>query len=54
VPVGTADWRPGDQKVYVSNTGKAARELGWTAHTSVEQGLRQLVGWVRENEALFV
>jgi CDP-paratose 2-epimerase len=53
VPVGAADWRPGDQKVYVSDTGKARRDLGWQAHTSVEKGLERLVGWVRDNAALF-
>ena len=53
IPVGTADWRPGDQKVFVSDTSRARAELGWRPRITVEQGLAQLVGWVSENRALF-
>jgi CDP-paratose 2-epimerase len=46
VPVEIADWRPGDQRVYVSDTAKAERELGWRRTTSWERGLEQLVEWL--------
>jgi CDP-paratose 2-epimerase len=53
VEVSYDEWRPGDQPVYVSNTGKAQRELGWQPHTSARQGIEQLFQWVTENKTLF-
>jgi CDP-paratose 2-epimerase len=43
-----ADWRPGDQKIYVSDTGRAERVLGWRAETGWEEGLERLAGWLHE------
>lgn len=40
-------WRPGDQKVYVSDIRKAKRELGWAPKTSVRDGLENLWNWLR-------
>ena len=48
VPVRTADWRPGDQRVYVSDTGKLERVLGWQPRTSWKAGLEMLVDWLQE------
>ena len=48
VPVLTADWRPGDQRVYVSDTSKLERVLGWKPRTSWKAGLENLVDWLRE------
>jgi CDP-paratose 2-epimerase len=42
-------WRPGDQKVFYSNNGKAGRELGWKPATSVDAGVRELVAWTEAN-----
>ena len=47
------DWRPGDQKVFVSDIGKAKRELGWEPKVSVEEGIRRLYDWVVANKSLF-
>jgi CDP-paratose 2-epimerase len=52
--VGFADWRPSDQKVYITDTTKLQKSLGWKAKTNVKQGIRQLAEWVRENKACFV
>ena len=41
-----AEWRPGDQRVYVSDTSKAERVLGWKAETPWESGLERLVEWL--------
>lgn len=41
------DWRPGDQRVYVSDVSRAAAELGWEPGTSFAEGLRRLVVWLR-------
>jgi len=48
VPVNQADWRPGDQKIYVSDTSRAERVLGWKAETSWQAGLEKLAGWLHE------
>jgi CDP-paratose 2-epimerase len=48
-PQGFAEWRPGDQKIYVSNTDRARRELGWSPQVDVEEGVQRLVDWAREN-----
>lgn len=43
-----AEWRPGDQKVYVSDTRRMERILGWRAETQWEDGLEKLAGWLHE------
>jgi CDP-paratose 2-epimerase len=53
VPVHFADWRPGDQRVYVSDIRQAERELGWRPQVSVPDGVARLYGWIRDNQALF-
>ncbi len=42
-----APWRPGDQKVYISDVSKAGRELGWEPHVSVGAGLELLLSWLQ-------
>lgn len=39
-------WRPGDQRVYISNIAKAEKHFGWRPRKSVEQGLEQLLHWL--------
>jgi len=48
-----ADWRPGDQRVFVADIRKAGRVLGWAPQVSTVQGVEKLIAWVRENRALF-
>jgi CDP-paratose 2-epimerase len=47
------DWRPGDQKVFVSDVRRAAAELGWRPRIGIDEGLARLDAWVAENRALF-
>jgi CDP-paratose 2-epimerase len=49
VPARMAGWRPGDQRVYVSDTTKAERLLGWRPSTAWEDGLTKLVAWLEES-----
>jgi CDP-paratose 2-epimerase len=44
-----AAWRPGDQRIYVSDIGKIGRELDWRPRVTKEEGLRRLIDWIREN-----
>ncbi len=53
IPVGTGGWRPGDQRVFVADIRKAARELGWSPKVDVEAGVERLFTWVKENKDLF-
>jgi CDP-paratose 2-epimerase len=53
VPVTFADWRPGDQRVYVSDIRKAQRELNWQPQVSVREGITRLFEWIRDNQQLF-
>ena len=48
-----SDWRPGDQKVYISDIRKTKKLLGWTPKVGVKEGLEKLVSWVQENKELF-
>ena len=45
------DERPGQVHRHAGSTEKAERLLGWSARTSLEEGLARTVQWYRENEA---
>jgi CDP-paratose 2-epimerase len=51
--VSYGDWRPGDQRVFVCDIHKAARELGWTPKVSAAEGVERLYRWVEANKSLF-
>jgi CDP-paratose 2-epimerase len=53
LPFTCADWRPGDQRVYVSNIGKAKADFGWKPTISSAYGLDLLYDWVCTNSELF-
>ncbi len=40
------DWRPGDQRVYISDIRKASLDLDWQPRVSVREGMRRLFEWV--------
>lgn len=44
-----APGRPGDQKVYISDTRKAQRILGWQPRVSWQIGLERLVEWLESS-----
>lgn len=53
IPVRYADWRPGDQRVFISDNRKAERLLGWQPRIRAHEGIRRLWEWVTANRALF-
>lgn len=53
IPVARGEWRPGDQRIYVSDIRKAERELGWRPRIGVREGIGRLVSWARQNQHLF-
>lgn len=53
VPVTFADWRPGDQPVYISDIRKAKQELNWQPQVSVAEGITRLWRWINNNPELF-
>jgi len=51
--VNFSDWRPSDQKAYISDTSKLENTLHWKAKTSVRDGIKKLFDWVKGNESYF-
>jgi len=48
-----ADWRPSDQKVYISDTSKLEKALNWKIKTKVLDGIKKSAEWVKDNKAYF-
>ncbi|RJP28945.1 MAG: NAD-dependent epimerase/dehydratase family protein [Candidatus Omnitrophota bacterium] len=48
-----SDWRPSDQKVYITDTAKVKKELKWDTKVSVKSGINKLIDWVKDNESYF-
>ncbi len=51
--VNFADWRPSDQKVYITDTSKLEKALNWKVETKVLDGIRKLTEWVKDNASCF-
>jgi len=46
------NWRPSDQKIYISDISKATNHLNWTPKTSPEEGIKKLIEWIKEKNIL--
>ena len=46
-------WRPGDQRVFVSDIRRSEAELGWRPRVSWTRGVDQLSDWIAGNMDLF-
>jgi CDP-paratose 2-epimerase len=53
IEIARGDWRPGDQRVFYADIHKAESELGWKPKIGVEEGVKMLFEWVKENKDLF-
>lgn len=47
------DWRPSDQKVYISDITKVSGKLSWKPRVRPAEGVNLLVEWVKANKELF-
>ncbi len=54
IAVTYGDWRPGDQRIFVADIRKAARELGWRPKVGKVEGVRRLYEWVVAHQHLFL
>jgi len=48
------EWRPSDQKVYISDIGKVSKSLTWKPKITPEKGLEKLIEWVGGNTKYFI
>ena len=48
-----AEWRPGDQPVFVADIRKASTKLQWKPKVSTHDGVARLLAWIGENRKLF-
>lgn len=53
IPLQFADWRPSDQKAYISDIRKAVSSLGWKPDMTPAAGVEKLFDWVKQNEGLW-
>jgi CDP-paratose 2-epimerase len=44
------DWRPGDQKVYVSDISSISRDLNWEPSTDIKHGIEEMATWIENNK----
>lgn len=54
ISVKFSDWRPGDQKIFISDITKAKKIFGWHPKVSPTQGIKTLFDWVVGNKNLFI
>ncbi len=45
----SADWRPGDQLIYVTDCSKLRRDTGWEPRMTVRQTLQSIYDWWKKN-----
>jgi len=47
-----SSWRPGDQKVYISDISKIKNMLNWSPKNSPQEGVEKLYNWIAKNKDL--
>ena len=50
IPYKFANWRSGDQRVFVADIAKSQQDFGWQPKITVTEGLNRLYRWVYENQ----
>lgn len=52
INISFSDWRPGDQKVYISDVRKTKEKLGWAPTTGFNEGFDEMLQWIEANKPL--
>jgi len=52
LPISYSQWRPGDQRVYISDISKAREHFGWKPLVDWRVGVSNLIEWVMANKTL--
>jgi CDP-paratose 2-epimerase len=47
------DWRPGDQRIYISDIRRAKADFDWEPQVTPQEGLQRLWDWINANKTLF-
>ena len=47
------EWRPSDQKVYISDISKIKKDLKWKPEIEPEKGVMMLIEWIKKNIRIF-
>lgn len=47
-----ADWRPGDQKLFVCDVAKIFQDIQWQPTVSPRQGVKRIIDWARHHQGL--
>jgi CDP-paratose 2-epimerase len=47
-----SEWRPGDQKIYISDISKIKKDIGWEPKIKIEDGIKTLLNWVSNNDEI--
>ncbi len=50
---GYSEWRPGDQKIYVSDISKIESSIGWSPKIGVKEGVYMMIDWISERREIF-
>lgn len=50
IQISYSNWRPGDQKMYISNITKAKKFFGWEPKVDVKDGIKKLFLWLKNNK----
>jgi CDP-paratose 2-epimerase len=45
-------WRPGDQKIYISDLSSAKKDFKWSPNIPPEKGVKKLYNWISQNKTL--
>jgi CDP-paratose 2-epimerase len=46
------EWRPGDQRYFVSDTTRFRQATGWKPRVGMQEGLRRLHNWLVDSSAI--
>lgn len=46
-------WRPGDQKVFISDNSAIKKEINWKPKISGVDGVKKLINWIKRNPEFF-